>query len=94
MWTLLENLRPVWKVLGQSVAVFASSSSGPGQYAVVTRYKNGLKDRVLSNNNLFKKQYELIHGNFSFQGYTETMRSSVEEHWSEILFYRKDLSSK
>jgi hypothetical protein len=94
MWTLLENLRPVWKALGQSVAVFASSSSGPNQYAVVTRYKNGLKDRVLSNNNLFKKQYELIHGNFSFQGYTETMRSSVEEHWSEILFYRKDLSSK
>ena len=43
MWTLLENLRPVWKALGQSVAVFASSSSGPGQYAVVTRYQNGLK---------------------------------------------------
>jgi len=94
IWTLFVNLRPVWKALGQSVAVFASSSSGPNQYAVVTRYKNGLKDRALINNNLLLKQYELIHGNFSFQGYTETMRSSVEEHWYELLFYRKDLSSK
>ena len=94
MWTLLENLRPVWKALGQSVAVFASSSSGPNQYAVVTRYKNGLKDRELSNNNLFKKQYELIHGNFAYTGFTETMRNSVAEVWHELLFYRKDLSSK
>ena len=94
MWTLLENLRPVWKALGQSVAVFASSSSGPGQYAVVTRYQNGLKDRALSNNNLVKDQYEKIHGRFSYTGFTETMRTSIESQWSEMLFYRKDLSSK
>jgi len=94
MWTLLENLRPVWKALGQSVAVFASSSSGPGQYAVVTRYQNGLKDRALSNNNLVKDQYEKIHGRFSYIGFTETMKTSIESQWSEMLFYRKDLSSK
>jgi hypothetical protein len=94
MWTLLENLRPVWKALGQSVAVFASSSSGPTQYAVVTRYPNGLKDRALTNNNLVKDQYEKIHGRFSYIGFTETMGNSVSEVWSELLFYRKDLSSK
>ena len=94
MWSLLANLRPVWKALGQSVAVFSSSSSGPNQFAVVTRYQNGLKDRITSSNNEFKKQYELIHGNFSFIGYIENMRTCVAEQWSEILFYRKDLSSK
>jgi hypothetical protein len=94
MYTLLENLRPVWKALGQSVAVFASSSSGPAQYAVVTRYPNGLKDRALTNNNLVKDQYEKIHGRFAYTGFTETMRNSVAEVWHELLFYRKDLSSK
>ena len=94
MWTLLENLKPVWKALGQSVAVFASSSSGPAQYAVVTRYPNGLKDRALTNNNLVKDQYEKIHGKFAYSGFTETMGNSVAEVWHEMLFYRKDLSSK
>jgi hypothetical protein len=94
MYTLLENLRPVWKALGQSVAVFASSSSGPAQYAVVTRYPNGLKDRALTNNNLVKDQYEKIHGRFAYTGFTETMGNSVAEVWHEMLFYRKDLSSK
>ncbi len=94
LYNLLEKLRPVWKALGQSVAVFASNSSGPAQYAVVTRYPNGLKDRALSNNNLVKDQYEKIHGRFAYSGFTETMRNSIQEVWHELLFYRKDLSSK
>jgi hypothetical protein len=94
MYTFLEDLRPVWKALGQSVAVFASSSSGPAQYAVVTRYPNGLKDKALSNNNKVKDTYEKIHGRFSYIRFTETMQNSVTEVWHEMLFYRKDLSSK
>ena len=94
MYTFFENLRPVWKALGQSVAVFASSSSGPTQYAVVTRYPNGLKDKALSNNNKVKDTYEKIHGRFSYIRFTETMQNSVTEVWHEMLFYRKDLSSK
>ena len=94
MYTFLEDLRPVWKALGQSVAVFASSSSGPAQYAVVTRYPNGLKDKALSNNNKVKDTYEKIHGRFSYIRFTETMQNSVSEVWHEMLFYRKDLSSK
>jgi hypothetical protein len=94
MYTFFENLRPVWKALGQSVAVFASSSSGPAQYAVVTRYPNGLKDKALSNNNKVKDTYEKIHGRFSYIRFTETMQNSVTEVWHEMLFYRKDLSSK
>jgi hypothetical protein len=94
MYTFLEDLRPVWKALGQSVAVFASSSSGPAQYAVVTRYPNGLKDKALSNSNKVKDTYEKIHGRFSYIRFTETMQNSVTEVWHEMLFYRKDLSSK
>jgi hypothetical protein len=94
MWNLLENLSPVWKAMGQSVAVFASNNSGPVQYAVVKRYPNGLKQLSKNSNSEFKKQYELIHGNFSYEGYTDIMQNYVAEQWSELLFYRKDLSSK
>jgi hypothetical protein len=94
MWFLLDNMRPVWKALGQSVAVFAANSSGPAQYSVVTRYPNGLKQSAMNSSTAFKKQYELIHGNFSYDGYLETLRNNISEIWSELLFYRKDLSSK
>jgi len=94
MWSLLANLSPVWKALGQSVAVFSSSNSGPVQYAVVKRYPDGLKQLAKNSNDAFKNQYEQIHGNFSYEGYTELMQNYVAEHWSELLFYRKDLSSK
>ncbi len=94
VWNLLQNLSPVWKALGQSVAVFASNNSGQVQYSVVKRYPNGLKQLAKNSNSEFKKQYELIHGNFSFEGYTDIMQNYVAEQWSELLFYRKDLSSK
>ena len=91
---LISNSTPVWKARGQSVAVYVSSSSGPGQYAVVTRYKNGLKERETMTNQSFKDKYEAIHGADSFDGYLEILRNYVTEQWSELLFYRADLSSK
>jgi hypothetical protein len=60
----------------------------------VTRYPNGLKDRALTNNNLVKDTYEKIHGRFSYTRFTETLQNSVAEVGHELLFYRKDLSSK
>lgn len=94
VWDMLASATPVWKALGLSVAVYASSSSGPGQYTVVTRYKNGLKERAKMTPSGFKAQYEKIHGADSYDGYMEILRNNVAEQWSELLFYRKDLSSK
>ncbi len=94
VWDMLHDLKPVWKALGLSVAVYASSSSGPAQYTTVTRYKNGLKQRATMTNTAFKEQYEKIHGNDSYDDYLEILRNYVAEQWSELLFYRADLSSK
>jgi len=91
---MLTNSKPVWKALGQSIAVYVASSSGPVQYSVVTRYKNGLKERATMTNPSFKDQYEKIHGNDSFDGYLEILRNYIADAWSELLFYRADLSSK
>ena len=91
---MIANSTPVWKALGQTVAVYVASSSGPAQYAVVTRYKNGLKERATMTGQSFKDAYEKIHGPDSFDGYLEILRNYVAEQWSELLFYRADLSSK
>ena len=91
---MIANSTPVWKANGQSVAVYVASSSGPAQYTVVTRYKNGLKERATMTNQSFKDGYEKIHGADSFDGYLEILRNYVAEQWSELLFYRADLSSK
>ena len=94
VWELLNNSKPVWKALGLSIAVYTASSSGPGQFTVVTRYKNGLKDRASMTLTGFKDQYEKTHGADSFDAYLEILRNYVSEQWSELLFYRADLSSK
>jgi hypothetical protein len=91
---MLDNSKPVWKALGLSMAVYSASSSGPAQYTVVTRYKNGLKQRATMTTGGFKDQYEKIHGADSFDGYLEILRTYVADTWSELLFYRADLSSK
>lgn len=91
---MLANSKPVWKAFGQSIAVYTASSSGPAQYTVVTRYKNGLKERATMTNPSFKDQYEKIHGTDSFDDYLEILRTYVADAWSELLFYRADLSSK
>jgi len=87
-------LKPVWMAGGQSVAVYQSSSSGPNQYALVTRYKNGLKERESGYRSPFKGRYEAIHGANSHDKYLDVIRNYFGEVWSEMLYFRKDLSSK
>ena len=91
---MLINSKPVWKALGQSIVVYVASSSGSAQYTVVTRYKQGLKERATMTISGFKDQYEKIHGADSFDGYLEIFRNYINDTWSELLFYRADLSSK
>jgi hypothetical protein len=91
---MLKTLKPVWKAGEQSVAVYSSSSSGPAAYTVVTRYKNGLKERATGYRKPFKDRYEAIYGPDTWDNYLEVQRNYIQELWSELLFYRADLSSK
>jgi hypothetical protein len=92
--TLVENYRKVWQAGGESVAVYQSSSSGPMQYALVTRYKEGLKERNPNFRKPFKERYEAIHGVDSWNEILEILQKYVDNAWSEMLSLRADLSSK
>jgi hypothetical protein len=91
---MIVSSKPAWQAGGESIAVYVASSSGPAQYTIVTRYKQGLKERAMGFIKPFKDRYEAIHGADSYDGYLEIVRNYISDAWSELLFYRADLSSK
>jgi hypothetical protein len=91
---VLVNFKKVWEAGGESVAVYMASSSGPAQYTVVTRYKQGLKERESGFRKPFKDRYEAIFGADSWDKVDEVYKQYLENIWSELLSFRADLSSK
>ena len=94
IWSLLKKMKAAWQAEGSTVAVYAASSSGPAQYTIVTRYKQGLKERAPNFRKPFRETYEAIHGVGSWEDYLDTLREYANDGWSELLFMRADLSSK
>lgn len=91
---IIKKMKKVWEASGESVAVYTSSSSGPTQYALVTRYKQGLKERASGFRKPFKERYEAVNGEDSYDEFLATIREYLNDSWSELLFLRADLSSK
>lgn len=91
---LIKDMRKVWQAGGESVAVYTASSSGHAQYSLVTRYKQGLKERTMGFRKPYKGRYEAANGEDSYDSYLATIREYLTDSWSELLFYRADLSSK
>jgi len=91
---IITTSKAAWVAGGESVAVYVASSSGAPQYTIVTRYKQGLKERASNFRKPFKDRYETANGADSFDNYLEVYRTYISEVWSELLFYRADLSSK
>jgi hypothetical protein len=92
--TMIKKLKKAWAAAGATVAVYSVSSSGPAQYVITTRYKQGLKERAAGFRKPFKEVYESIHGEGSYAQYLKDAAEYIQENWSELLFLRKDLSSK
>jgi hypothetical protein len=92
--TLLKNLKAAWAADGSTVAVYESNGSGAGQFAIARRYKQGLKEKADGFRKPFKGTYEKIHGAGSFDIYLDKIREYTNDVWSELIFYRADLSSK
>jgi len=94
IYGLIKKMKAAWQADGSTVAVYAASSSGPAQYTIVTRYKQGLKERAPGFRKPFRETYESIHGVGSWEDYLDTLRQYANDGWSELLFLRADLSSK
>lgn len=91
---ILKKLRKTWIAAGISTAVYAASSSGEAQYTLVTRYKQGLKERSPGFRTAFKPRYEALNGEGSYDQYMKDIAEFTDNSWSELLFLRADLSSK
>ncbi len=92
--SMIKKLKKNWIAAGVTVAVYAASSSGPTQFTIVTRYKQGLKERAMGFRKPFKESYEAVNGEGSYAQYLKDLADYVNESWSELLFLRADLSSK
>ena len=90
----LTNLKKVWEASKQNVVVYEASSSGPPQFIVITRYKDGLKERQAGVMKPLPERYEAAIGSGSFQKYIESTQKAVDHSWQELLMTRLDLSSK
>ncbi|MEO6556277.1 MAG: hypothetical protein ABIN92_02090 [Ferruginibacter sp.] len=94
MKAMIMKFKKVWEAGSQSIAVYQASSSGPAQYAVVTRYKQGLKERDINFRKPLKDRFEEIYGADSYNEVDEYFKMYVDNVWSELLFYQAKLSSK
>ena len=92
--SIIKKLKKNWNAAGVTVAVYTASSSGKGQYILVTRYKQGLKERAAGFRKPFKETYEGVNGEGAYAQFQKDLADYVDETWSELLFLRADLSSK
>ena len=90
---MIKNHKKAWEANGQTIAVYESSASGSPQFAVVTRYKEGLKERTPGFRKPMKEAYETTNGSGSWNTYQTYLKNAIDNSWSEMTFYRKDLSS-
>lgn len=92
--SMIKNLKAAWAVDGSTVAVYAANGSGPAQYTLVARYKQGLKEKATGFRPSFRATYDAVHGTGAYEDYLDDLRQYTNEIWNELLFLRKDLSSK
>lgn len=91
---IISNLRKAWLAEKIPVAVYEDRSSGHAQYIVVGRMKQGLKEMDDDFHKSMRTTYETIHGKGAIYDLSDDTSEYIDDMWGEILFYRKDLSSK
>ncbi len=90
----IARMKKAWQEGGESIAVYTASSSGPAQFIIVARYKQGLKERNLGFRKSFVERYNGANGDGAWQKYLDNIHENLNDSWSELVFYRADLSSK
>jgi hypothetical protein len=91
---IVRNLKKVWMAGNESVAVYQAINSGEPQFITATRLKGGLKELEPGFRKPLPERYNSANGAGSFDTYIADLAKYVEKRWSEMLFYRADLSSK
>lgn len=90
----IKTIKKMWDDSKQSVAVYEASSSGPTQYIIVYRYKEGLKERDPGFMKPMKERFETANGAGSFDKWQASISENTGSVWYELLYYNAELSSK
>jgi len=90
----IKTIKKMWDDSKQNVAVYEASSSGPTQFIVVYRYKEGLKERDPGFMKPMKERFEAANGAGSFEKWQSSISENTGNVWYEMLYYNADLSSK
>ena len=91
---LIKKMKKVWQAGSESVAVYAALGSGAPQYITVTRMKGGLKELDPSFRKPLPERFNEVYGAGAWDYYLADYAKNIESRWSELLFFRADLSSK
>jgi hypothetical protein len=91
---IIKKVKKVWDASGQTVAVYEASSSGEPQFIIVTRYKQGLKERTTGFRKPMKERYTEANGANSWEEYIKGIKNVTDHSWSELLFFHPELGSK
>lgn len=91
---IIKRLKKTWGVGGMTVAVYAANASGPSQFMLSTRYKQGLKEKAPDFRKPFKQDFETANGAGSYALHLKDVAEFVDQVWSELIYLRKDLGSK
>jgi hypothetical protein len=89
----LKSLKPVIEKIGGNVVVWSTAFSGEGQFILVRRFKDGLKDMDLDTPSV-RKTYDEIHGPGSYERALEDMGRNLSHVYSELIEAKPELSSK
>jgi hypothetical protein len=92
--SMIKKLKAAWVAEGSTMAVYQTNASGPAQFTIVARFKQGLKEKASGFRKPFRETFDSVHGTGAYEEYLEDLRQYVSETWAELLFMRKDLSSK
>ena len=90
----IKMAKKAWATGNQTVAVYGSVASGPFQYALVYRLKDGLKELQDDYRKPMKERYEGVNGEGSYEYQMDRIREYTDNAWTEMLFFRSDLSAK
>jgi hypothetical protein len=92
--TLLTQLKKVWELGKESVAVYSLVASGEPGYTAVTRLRAGYKELEDGFRKPMNERYTEAFGAAGFETYLKDYANAVKERWSELLIYQPKLSSK
>lgn len=87
---IINRAKSSWIANNRSVAVYNMESSGESQYVLVTRHKNGWKEKGEKPVKTFK---ESLGGDMEYNDFMDDVSANIEKTYGEMMTMRKDLSS-